>query len=596
MAALGVLALIAFSPFDLATIAARRATASLGRPLTIAALRVQFGTVVTIELRDLVLENAKGGSRPEMLRIARLDTEIAASSLLSWALSDRAPEVRRLSIDGYKLLLEHDSGDRPNWRFRDGSPSAGNQRSAIPTLLDARIHDAEVAIRTSSGRTLLVTVNDGRIETTGAGETVRLTTDGGYNSTPIQSIVAIPSFDALRDATKPVAVDIHLVSGDTTMDFAGTLADPLNADGADGRLALQAQSLDRLLAVAGIDARIALPLRLSGPASRHGDVWQMTDATGSLRGQTFNANLRLREGARHAPDDLTVDIGFTSLDLTDFPGPAGSGETGLRIDPEPGTLLDAHLTAKQFRYGAWRAEDVDLKAKLAPGKLSIEPLTMRLAGGTNRIDAVMENAKSATELRLDASLDGANVTQLSGLLGIGTVPLGGTIDARVHLVFTGNTLTEAGRRNRGAVILSMRGGSIERKVVEGASTDIRSLFRAPTGSDRIACLLGVLDLRDGIGRVAPLRIMTSTGTIAGTGTLDINNDTLDVTLGSESRSTGLFALDVPLRIFGPIRNPRVLPALGRAASLAGASADVRDMPPALQNFVRGNPCLVGGRR
>ena len=67
-------------------------------------------------------------------------------------------------------------------------------------------------------------------------------------------------------------------------------------------------------------------------------------------------------------------------------------------------------------------------------------------------------------------------------------------------------------------MLSMQGGTLERKITEGASTDLRLLFRAPEGTARIACLFGVLDMRDGVGRVAPLRIRTPDGTINGAAT------------------------------------------------------------------------------
>jgi uncharacterized protein involved in outer membrane biogenesis len=596
LTALGGAALISLGHFDLAPAVARRGSRSLDRPVTIASLRVHIGAAVTIELHDLAVDNAPGGSRPRILQLARVNAEISPWALLMWALANRVPEFRHLSIDGVKLLLEHGADERPNWHFGDTTLSPINRRAQFPTLLDARFHDIEIDLRTSSGKTLHLTLEDASIAAPAASQPVTLIATGAYNTNPLQLAGALRSFDALHDATIPFGMDLHIGSGDTTMDVSGTMTDPLNADGADGHVVLKAPNLDRVLAIAGIDDHLELPVTLTGTMTRQGDLWRLTGANGTLGGDPFQGTVQLREGARRAPDDVTLDAGFAVLDLARPPGGGKLGEVSLRIDTEPGILLAAHVSAKQLLYGDLRAADVDLKARIAPGVLVIDPLTLHLAGGAALIDAEVRNSGSSAIARLDAALTGADASQLSALLGLGRIPVIGTVDMRTHSHLTGNTLTEAVHGNRGVVILSMQGGTIERKIIEGASTDLRLLFQAPEGAARIACLFGVLDLRDGIGRVAPLRIRTLDGTINGAGTINLRDDTIDVIVASESASTGFFALDVPLHIAGPILNPRVTPALGGPRGAANAAADPRDIPPVLQEFARRNSCAAGGHQ
>jgi hypothetical protein len=138
----------------------------------------------------------------------------------------------------------------------------------------------------------------------------------------------------------------------------------------------------------------------------------------------------------------------------------------------------------------------------------------------------------------------------------------------------------------------MRSGTIERNIVERVSTDLRRLFGKAEGTTRIVCALGVLQLQDGTGRLAPLRLRTADSTIAAAGTIDLRRDAVDLTIATEG---GLLALDVPLRVTGPIRNPHVSPALGTAAATTRAAPDLRSMPPALQQVVQADPCLTGGR-
>ncbi len=595
--ALAIAALLLAGPFDIAPIVARHAALSLGRPVTIAAMRVHFGAAVRVELRGLVIDNRPGGSQPRMLEVAEIDAEIAPWPLILWALPRHALMIRHLDIKGVRLLLEHTADDQPNWHFNRSVPSHANPRSDFPTLLDASIHDVEIDLRPSSGHVLRMLLGYASIASSGVTQPIALTASGAYNTTPLQLAATLRSFDELHDAALPFGMNLHFSSGDTTLEFVGTMTDPLNADGADGRVALDAPTWNRLLGIAGIGAWTGPPLTLSGPVNRLGDLWRLTGASGTLRGHEFQADFQLREGARRAPDELTLNAAFSTVDLTGLPMSQQPGEMTLRIDADPGTLLDADVTAKHLVRGALRADDVELKVKLAPGSLVIAPLTLRVAGGKARIDATLRNTGTSATMQVDAALTSADAGQIAGVLGTGPLPLTGAVDARAQVNFGGNTVTDAGRSNRGVVIVSMHSGAIERKIMEGASTDLRLLFRSSAGSAQIHCLLGILDLRDGVGRVAPLRIKTSEGTIAGAGTFDLRDNTIDVIVASESASTGLFALDLPMRIAGAILDPHVSPAaLSAGNDPAKASVDPRDMPAALLALVRGDRCFLAGGR
>ncbi len=599
LAVLAAVLLLALGPFELAPVVAGRVAHRLGRPVTIAGLQVRVGTAVTVEMQDLVVANLTDASAEPFLKIARLDAEIAPWSLVDWAVLGHGPTIRHLSIDGAALLLEHGTGSRPNWRFGEGEPVARpdlpprpDLRPQVPTLLDGRLHDAAIDLRTSSGQVLRVRLEEATIATAGADQPVTFAATGAYNDMPVQLSAALQSFEQLRKpAATPFGADVHLASDDTVLSFTGTLTKPLDADGAAGRFWLQAPTLDRLLAVGGVDGRAALPVTLGATVSREGALWHLTEGRGTLSGQPFQLDLQLREGVRHAPDDFTVDAGFSVLDLTGL-DQGNTGETALRIDDAPGNLADAHIVAKAVIDGGLRAEDVDLKAKLAPGTLSVAPLTMRFAGGAGRVEAASTDAEAGAAVKFDGSLIGADPTQLARLLGLGPPPIAGTVDISASLRATGTTAAEAARSSSGGWVLSMQGGTIARNLVEQASTDIRSLFRKAEGVGQIGCLLAVVDLDNGIGRVAPLRLKTTDGTVFGSGTIDLRRSSMDITFASESASTSIFALDVPVRIAGPFSSPHAAPAMTRPSP---AGATLGGLPSNLQDFARRNPCVSGTR-
>jgi AsmA family protein len=155
----------------------------------------------------------------------------------------------------------------------------------------------------------------------------------------------------------------------------------------------------------------------------------------------------------------------------------------------------------------------------------------------------------------------------------------------------GRTLNEAARTGHASAVVEMRGGSISRRMLEIASTDIRSVFRWAEGMSPIACLVGVLDMRGGAGTVSPLRVRAREGTITGSGRFDLFRRQVDLTISSETPSS--FALDIPVRVSGAFADPSIRPAQWSAEGRAqlAASDNVNALLPALRPFARRNPCL-----
>jgi hypothetical protein len=186
-----------------------------------------------------------------------------------------------------------------------------------------------------------------------------------------------------------------------------------------------------------------------------------------------------------------------------------------------------------------------------------------------------------------------DVQALSRLLAAGNPPLLGRVDGKVLVDAIGSTLNQAAREGRLSAVLTMDGGSISRRIIELASTDARTIFRKAAGMSTISCLIAVIDIRGGTGTVSPLRIRSADGTITGRGTFDIYRHQIDLTVASEARTTGPFALDVPVHLSGSFTSPTFAPATLSAAGRAELAAgdDVSRLLAQLQSFARRSPCL-----
>ena len=72
-----------------------------------------------------------------------------------------------------------------------------------------------------------------------------------------------------------------MASGETTLEFDGTMTDPLDVDGADGRAVLLVPTPEAILALAGTaEAELDASLDLEGRLEHHGDVWRLSAAKG----------------------------------------------------------------------------------------------------------------------------------------------------------------------------------------------------------------------------------------------------------------------------------------------------------------------------
>jgi hypothetical protein len=155
---------------------------------------------------------------------------------------------------------------------------------------------------------------------------------------------------------------------------------------------------------------------------------------------------------------------------------------------------------------------------------------------------------------------------------------------------TGATLSDAVKTSSGEAVLAMTGGRISRDLVERASTDLRTLFRAGEGSMPISCLLAIATLRDGLATIAPLRLRTPETTLVGGGQVNLVSETVDMALRPEAGATSLLALKLPLRISGDFGDLHIGPSFA-ASGPPPRMADPGHLATVeLQLLAERNPC------
>ena len=578
----------------------------LDRRVQIAELSLGFADPVTVTLRGLQIANMPGGSSADMIAIEAIDAALDRPSLLRGKVIYESLQVTRP-----RIALERDQAGRGNWEFGSGGGNAASSsnrlvlvpktREQFPSLLNVRLTGGELRFRTSSGKWLRLPLDDLTIQATDEDAPVSLVLDGGYNDTDAQLTARTASFNAFRDASKPFDAGFSIATPGAKLDFKGLLHRPLDFEGVEGRLALEARQLDDLIGIFDSPAGIVAPLKLAGGLTRQGDAWRLEDAHGDIGGNAFAGRIALDEGNRGEADDLQFRLDFERLNLPTVL-PQGSGDDWRKASLRPDTAqdaahLDLQISADTLLYGDHSLKQVAMAVEVASGLIRLHGATanlgtpqqaghLRLNGELRATEAAIDStgASLTANLQLDRA-EAGTVLQALGLRN-GAAQIAGAMEARAALRMTGTRLGDALKTLQGHAVIAMQQGRIARSLVEAASADLRALFRDRGDSTALRCLLAAAEISNGMMVLGPLILRSDGGTIRGGGGIDLTRQHLDLVLRSDPKTTGFLALDIPLHLQGPLGDISAKP--DRQAMLPRQT--LPDLPPAQAVLVRANPC------
>ena len=350
-----------------------------------------------------------------------------------------------------------------------------------------------------------------------------------YNEIPVTLHATMESFSQLHTSSIPLGMDVVLATRESTLSFKGTATDPLHVDGLDGTLALETRRLGDVLAIFQLHSAAGLPMQFSSKLLRTGDLWRLLNVIGVLSAERFNGALELTEGKpiapkRVQPDRLSVELAFDTLDANELmrAGLAGDkpGVSMPTVDPDPAVVGEMRASAKRIVYGKTEITDAATRAVLMPSEIRIADARFTVAGARADLVVTMEPATPGTLLSGVAKLENADLAQLTRIFGIGRPPLDGRLSTQATLTMSGATMVDALKHSHETVVLSMLGGAVSRQLVEHAAIDLGALFGDAAGSARVTCLLAIADLHGLAGRLAPIRLISSEGTIEGFGQVD----------------------------------------------------------------------------
>ena len=226
--------------------------AATGRELRIGGnLELKIGLSPAVTAQDVSFANAPWGSRAEMMKLSRLELEVALLPLLS-----RDIQVKRLVLVQPDILLETNTKGIGNWALdgRGVAPAASGAKTGEPAAGLAGLALEKVRIEKGT-----LTYRDGRTrEATslaiqrldlGAKDLtspLRVDLSAAYRGEAFTLAGTLGPLAELRAPSRPYPVQLTLQAGGATFQVAGTVAVPMEAAGLDVQVTAKGPELARV--------------------------------------------------------------------------------------------------------------------------------------------------------------------------------------------------------------------------------------------------------------------------------------------------------------------------------------------------------------
>jgi uncharacterized protein involved in outer membrane biogenesis len=575
-----------------------------GRTLQIAGdMRLGLGwPLLRVQVQGLRFANPAWAREPQMVEVDQADLQLDLRALLRGHLV-----LPTVAVGRPVVMLETAADGRKSWLLglAQTDDSTAVQIGRL-TLQQGRLGYDDARQQTHL-RLALDTAGPqsdaprpGPASALGAATDVLFTATGTLLGQPLQASGRGASVLSLRDETAPYPLQLDGRIGPTRLRADGRITGLARLTGVDLQVAVRGDSLAQLFPLLGVGLPPTAPYATSGRLRRDGRTWHYQGFTGQVGRSDVAGNLAVVQGG--ARPLLRGDITSRLLDLGDLApvvglprAPVAAAPVAAASSPGAASAPRRVLPDLPFTTHRWRLFDADLqlqvqhllratavpldrataRLQLQDAVLTLDDLDLGLAGGqvTGRLalDARADPVRASAQLQAR----GLQLAQLMALSDKARASFG-RIHGRFDLQGQGNSVGRMLATADGALQLAADPGRISRLLMEEMGLHVLEILQLNlTGDQSVAlrCAVADFSLKNGVMTARHLALDTAVSSVVGSGHVDLNQETLDLTLVPRTRTTSLVALRGPIRLHGALSAPQVqLDTAGILARGAGAVA------------------------
>lgn len=562
-----------------------RASAAIGRSVSVGALDVDLGRITRVRLEDVTIANPDDYPAPPETPFAHA-AGLAVDVDVTAYIRERRVSLPLIAVERPRLLIAATEDGRTTYGFSsggaddpedadDGGPPAeirrleirdGHAKVVIPRL--RADFDLDIATRHAEGSPQIVIAANGR-----------------YAGQPIKGRLIGGAVLALQEEAQPYPIDLDLANGPTRVRMTGTVRDPLDFKGIDVTLRFEGPDMAMLTPLTGVPIPETPPYAVSGKLAYAEGRIRFEDFSGRVGDSDLSGTIAVDPGLERP--HVAADLRSESVDLDDLGGFIGARPGDVEAEPDARLLPDTPLNMPKIRAAdvtlSYRGahikgrnmpfDSISAELTIDDGRITLRPLTLGVGDGEIVADVDLDPvAEDRTRMRADINFRQLSLSRLMNATG--TFEGEGLLGGKADLHATGNSLASFLGNGNGEIVLIMTGGDLSALLVSLSGLQLGNAVVAAMGlpeRTELRCLVAAMPLEDGVLRTKVMLVDTETDNIYGDGTVDLKAEQLDYEIRTESKKTSVGTVRGPIHITGPFRNPTIRPG-AEAAARTGAAA------------------------
>ena len=532
-----------------------------GRDLVIGELKVRpFSLHPKVHAGDVTLSNAEWGDKTSMIEADSIDFSISLLPLISGRVV--FPDV---ALGEASVLLQRDGEGRRNWVLKPDEEKTGEPvQIKRLTVNKGRLAFKDV-VSDSNLAVKVQTISDGQFG-------IEVAAEGKAKGYSFKASGRGGGLLSLIDQSQAYPLKLDADIGEAHATFEGTITGLAELNEIDGRFTLAGKNLSKL----GDAIRLAFPdtrpYKIGGRLVRSGEVWRYDEFRGTVGQSDLRGNFKVDMGQKRPV--MEAKLNSNLLDIADLGGFVG-GKPGQPDRTEPGKVLPAEtisleklrrmdasvtLVASKFRNrDKLPLDNLNARLTLVDGLLKFDPVDFGVAGGKMMNRAAVDARGAKVLVDLDSRFQKLHLGQL--VPGAKLIEESvGALDGRVQLKGTGASLAAVLGTSNGRVDVVSGGGEVSNLLLEFGGADIGEIIGFFVGGDKkveLRCAAMAFNAKDGIMASEAIVIDTDDTYFGGKGTINLKDETLDLTVTPLPKDFSILALRGPLKVSGTLKEPKI---------------------------------------
>ena len=578
-----------------------RASATLGRKVTIAHLHVHLGRDTTVAADDVVVTNPDGfpAEAAPLAKIGRLT--IVAGLLDYW--NGKGIVLPSITVDHPDIHATALSNGHNNFTIALAPAQPGTKPSPPPQIGNLVINDGTARLVDPAHKSDFTLTIATQAATGKEPSALVVDAKGTYAAQPITGRFVGGALLTLRDASHPYPINLHVANGPTKVSMIGTVENPLNFAGARVKLTFAGPDMALLFPLTGIPIPQTPPFSVAGNIDYSRARIRFTDFAGRVGSSDLEGDITVdpHAGTGGKPD-VIMDLSSRRVDLTDLGGFIGTAP-GKKTTPgetvaQKQTLAKAEakktlLPDTPINLPKVRAADIHLKYRgehientytpfdklvvaldVVDGKITLHPLDFVVGNGN--ITSNISLAPGASGLiHTDTDIKFQHIELARVMQATHTFKGNGIVGGEAKIDANANSL--AGMMGHGSGELKLvlvSAGKVSALLVDIAGLEFGNALLSALGipnQAQINCFVADLPMQNGIVDTKALLLDTEEARVVGRGTIDFRDQTMDYSLTTRSKHFSIGSLPGPINLTGPIVSPSIRPG-AEVVARAGAAA------------------------